>query len=88
MIRDCTSVITGTFLLNNHFASVIFDAGADRSFVSLAFRPLIDLKSRKMRNAYAIELADGYEIRANDKIPSCTLNLADKLFSIDLIPIE
>lgn len=40
-----------------------------------------------MRNAYAIELADGYEIRANDIIPGCTLNLADKLFSIDLIPI-
>nr|KAJ0214492.1 hypothetical protein LSAT_V11C400215090 [Lactuca sativa] len=86
--RQNPEVITGTFLLNNHFASVIFDAGADRSFVSVAFRPLIGLKSVKMRNAYAIELADGYEIRANDIIPGCTLNLADKLFSIVLIPIE
>nr|KAJ0217753.1 hypothetical protein LSAT_V11C300154670 [Lactuca sativa] len=57
--RQNPEVITGTFLLNNHFASVIFDAGADRSFVSLAFRPLIGLKSKKMRNSYAIELADG-----------------------------
>nr|KAJ0218554.1 hypothetical protein LSAT_V11C300139710 [Lactuca sativa] len=86
--RQNPEVITGTFLLHNHFSSVIFDAGADRSFVSLAFRPLIGLKYRKMRNAYAIELADGYEIRANDIIPGCTLNLANKLFSIDLIPIE
>nr|KAJ0201369.1 hypothetical protein LSAT_V11C600341760 [Lactuca sativa] len=45
------------------------EARADRSFVSLALRPLIDLKSRKMRNTYAIELADGYEIRANEIIP-------------------
>ncbi|XP_023758050.1 uncharacterized protein LOC111906527 [Lactuca sativa] len=80
--------ITGTFLLNNHFALVIFDARADRSFVSLKFRPVINLKSRKMRNTYAIRLANGYDIRANEIIPDCTFNLAGKLFSIDLIPIE
>ncbi|KAI3691369.1 hypothetical protein L2E82_49718 [Cichorium intybus] len=86
--RQHPKVITGTFLLNNHFASVIFDAGADRSFVSLDFRPLIKLPSRVMKSFVTIELADGREIRVKDIIPGCTLNLADKLFSIDLIPIE
>ncbi|GKF21875.1 putative reverse transcriptase domain-containing protein [Tanacetum coccineum] len=28
------NVVTGTFLLNNHCASILFDTGADRSFVS------------------------------------------------------
>ncbi|GJS93340.1 reverse transcriptase domain-containing protein [Tanacetum coccineum] len=32
-----SNVITGTFLLNNRYASVLFDTGADRSFVSTAF---------------------------------------------------
>ncbi|GKA36442.1 reverse transcriptase domain-containing protein [Tanacetum coccineum] len=32
-----SNVVTGTFLLNNHYASVLFDTGADRSFVSTAF---------------------------------------------------
>lgn len=39
-------VVTGTFLLNNHYASILFDSGEDRSFVSHEFRPLIDLKSK------------------------------------------
>ncbi|GJX35469.1 putative reverse transcriptase domain-containing protein, partial [Tanacetum coccineum] len=29
------NVITGTFLLNNHYASILFDTGADRSFISV-----------------------------------------------------
>ncbi|GJT77241.1 putative reverse transcriptase domain-containing protein [Tanacetum coccineum] len=37
------NVVTGTFLLNNHYASILFDTGADRSFVSTAFSSLIDV---------------------------------------------
>ncbi|GJV03346.1 putative reverse transcriptase domain-containing protein [Tanacetum coccineum] len=32
-----SNVVKGTFLLNNHYASMIFDSGADRSFVSTTF---------------------------------------------------
>ncbi|GJU15213.1 putative reverse transcriptase domain-containing protein [Tanacetum coccineum] len=32
-----SNVVTGTFLLNNRYASIIFDTGADRSFISTAF---------------------------------------------------
>ncbi|GKC08355.1 reverse transcriptase domain-containing protein [Tanacetum coccineum] len=32
-----SNVITGTFLLNNRYASILFDTGANRSFVSTAF---------------------------------------------------
>nr|GFC40503.1 hypothetical protein [Tanacetum cinerariifolium] len=31
-----SNVITGTFLLNNRYASILFDTGVDRSFVSTA----------------------------------------------------
>ncbi|GKA63584.1 putative reverse transcriptase domain-containing protein [Tanacetum coccineum] len=31
------NVVAGTFLLNNHYAYILFDTGADRSFVSTAF---------------------------------------------------
>nr|GFB17029.1 reverse transcriptase domain-containing protein [Tanacetum cinerariifolium] len=34
-----SNVITGTFLLNNRYASILFDTGADRSFVSTALAP-------------------------------------------------
>nr|GEX62536.1 hypothetical protein [Tanacetum cinerariifolium] len=32
------NVVTGSFLLNNHCTSILFDTGADKSFVSTAFR--------------------------------------------------
>ncbi|GJT56010.1 putative reverse transcriptase domain-containing protein [Tanacetum coccineum] len=31
------NIVTGTFLLNNRYASILFDTGADRSFMSTAF---------------------------------------------------
>ncbi|GKF97026.1 putative reverse transcriptase domain-containing protein, partial [Tanacetum coccineum] len=31
------NVVAGTFLLNNNYAYILFDTGADRSFVSTAF---------------------------------------------------
>ncbi|GJZ23723.1 putative reverse transcriptase domain-containing protein [Tanacetum coccineum] len=37
------NVVTGTFLLNNHYASILFDTGADRSFISTAFSSLINI---------------------------------------------
>ncbi|GJW59393.1 hypothetical protein Tco_0108728 [Tanacetum coccineum] len=39
-----SNVITGMFLLNNRYASVLFDTGADRRFVSTAFSSQIDIK--------------------------------------------
>ncbi|GJX94051.1 putative reverse transcriptase domain-containing protein [Tanacetum coccineum] len=38
-----SNVVTGTFLLNNRYASILFDTGADRSFISTAFSSLIDI---------------------------------------------
>ncbi|GJZ32750.1 putative reverse transcriptase domain-containing protein [Tanacetum coccineum] len=38
-----SNVLTGTFLLNNHYASMLFDSVADRSFVSFAFSALLDV---------------------------------------------
>nr|GEZ11356.1 hypothetical protein [Tanacetum cinerariifolium] len=50
------NVVTGTFLLNNHYAFVLFDLGFGRSFVDTRF--------------------------------SCTLNLVNRIFEIDLMLIE
>nr|GFC42294.1 putative reverse transcriptase domain-containing protein [Tanacetum cinerariifolium] len=37
------NVVTGTFLLNNRYASILFDTGADRSFMLTTFSSLIDI---------------------------------------------
>ncbi|GKB95370.1 reverse transcriptase domain-containing protein [Tanacetum coccineum] len=38
-----SNVVTGTFILNNRYASILFDTGADRSLVSTTFSSLIDI---------------------------------------------
>ncbi|GJT23680.1 hypothetical protein Tco_0893617 [Tanacetum coccineum] len=53
-----SNVVKGTFLLNNHYASMIFDSRADRSFVSTTFSTLLDITLDILDVSYAIELAD------------------------------
>ncbi|GJY13034.1 putative reverse transcriptase domain-containing protein [Tanacetum coccineum] len=38
-----SNIVTGMFLLNNCYASMLFDSGADRSFVSSTFSALLDV---------------------------------------------
>ncbi|GJR19995.1 reverse transcriptase domain-containing protein [Tanacetum coccineum] len=54
-----SNVVKGTFLLNNHYASMIFDSGADRTFVSTSFSTLLDITPDTLDVSYAVELADG-----------------------------
>ncbi|GJY41456.1 putative reverse transcriptase domain-containing protein [Tanacetum coccineum] len=80
-----SNVITGTFLLNNRYASILFDTGADRSFVSTTFSALIDITPTTLENHYDIELADGKIIGVNTIIRGCTLNFMNHPFNIDLM---
>ncbi|GJX25312.1 putative reverse transcriptase domain-containing protein [Tanacetum coccineum] len=83
-----SNVVTGTFLLNNRYASILFDTGADRSFISTAFSSLIDIAPTPLENSYDVELADGKIVRIDTIIRGCTLNFLNHPFSIDLIPVE
>ncbi|GKA62474.1 putative reverse transcriptase domain-containing protein [Tanacetum coccineum] len=47
-----SNVMMGTFLLNNHYASILFDTGADRSFVSTAFSSQIDITPTALDHYY------------------------------------
>nr|GFC04495.1 putative reverse transcriptase domain-containing protein [Tanacetum cinerariifolium] len=53
------NTVTGTFLLNNCYASVLFDTGADRSFVSTAFSSQFDITPTVLDHDYTVELAYG-----------------------------
>ncbi|GJU91895.1 putative reverse transcriptase domain-containing protein, partial [Tanacetum coccineum] len=53
------NVVTGTFLLNDHYACILFDSGAEKSFVSSAFTPFIDIAPTALKTSYEVELADG-----------------------------
>ncbi|GJY40671.1 putative reverse transcriptase domain-containing protein [Tanacetum coccineum] len=83
-----SNIVTGTFLLNNRYDSVLFDTGANRSFVSTAFSSLIDIIPTILDDSYDVELVDRKIIGVNTIIRGCTLNFLNHPFNIDLMPIE
>ncbi|GJY92339.1 putative reverse transcriptase domain-containing protein [Tanacetum coccineum] len=83
-----SNVVTGTFLLNNHYASMLFDSGADRSFVSTTFSTLLDITPDTLDVSYAVELADGRISKTNTVLRGCTLGLLGHPFNIDLMLVD
>ncbi|GJV01192.1 putative reverse transcriptase domain-containing protein [Tanacetum coccineum] len=51
------NIMTGTFTLNDHFATTLFDSGADYSLVSTTFTPLLGLEPSDLDFRYDIEIA-------------------------------
>nr|GEX22753.1 putative reverse transcriptase domain-containing protein [Tanacetum cinerariifolium] len=82
------NVVTGTFLLNNHCASILFDTGVEKSFVSTAFSSLININPSTLDYNYNVELADGKIIGVNTVIRGFTLNFLNHPFNIELMPVE
>ncbi|GJU72300.1 putative reverse transcriptase domain-containing protein [Tanacetum coccineum] len=83
-----SNVITGMFLLNNRYTSILCDTGADRSFMSTAFSSLIDIVPSTLDHDYDVKLADRKIIRVNTIIRGCTLSFLHHPFNIDLMPAE
>nr|GEW48685.1 reverse transcriptase domain-containing protein [Tanacetum cinerariifolium] len=83
-----SNVVTGTFLLNNHNASILFNTGADRSFISTAFSSLMYIIPTMLDHGYDVELADGRIIWVNTLIRGCTLNFLNHPFNINLMHVE
>ncbi|GJT75618.1 reverse transcriptase domain-containing protein [Tanacetum coccineum] len=93
MMRDKNApqdpnVVTGAFLLNRHLAKVLFDSGADRSFISISLASMLNIPSITIDTFYDIEMADGNLVSTNTVIKGCTLTLLNQPFKIDLMPIK
>nr|GEY07115.1 putative reverse transcriptase domain-containing protein [Tanacetum cinerariifolium] len=83
-----STVVTATFLLKNHYASVLFDSCADRSFVSSTFSALLDVTPSTLDVSYAVKLVDVRVAKTNTVLRGCTLGLLGHPFNIDLMPVE
>nr|GEX60166.1 putative reverse transcriptase domain-containing protein [Tanacetum cinerariifolium] len=83
-----SNVVTGMFLLNNCYASMLFDSSVDRSFVSSTFSVLLDVAPSTLDPNYTVELADRRISETNIVFRGCTLRLLGNPFDIDLMPVE
>ncbi|GKB56487.1 putative reverse transcriptase domain-containing protein [Tanacetum coccineum] len=84
--RQDPNIVTGTFTLNDHFATTLFDSGADYSFVSTTFIPLLGLEPSDLGFRYEIEIASGQLVEIDKVIKGCKLKIEGHVFDIDLIP--
>ncbi|GKD70894.1 hypothetical protein Tco_1324984 [Tanacetum coccineum] len=57
--RQDPNIVTGTFTLNDHYTTTLFDSGADYSFVSTTFIPLLGMEPSDLGFSYEIEIASG-----------------------------
>ncbi|GJS00646.1 putative reverse transcriptase domain-containing protein [Tanacetum coccineum] len=85
--QEDPKVVMGTFSLNNQFSTVLFNSGANFSFISTEFAPLLNVEPCIVNPSYAIEIADGKSVEVDRVIHDCKLELGNSLFTIDLIPL-
>ncbi|GJR95213.1 putative reverse transcriptase domain-containing protein [Tanacetum coccineum] len=83
-----SNVVTGAFLPNNHYASMLFYSSTDRSFVSTTFSTLLDITPDILDVSYAVKLADERISKTNTVLRGCTLRLLGHPFNIDLMQVE
>ncbi|GKE77159.1 putative reverse transcriptase domain-containing protein [Tanacetum coccineum] len=84
--RQDPNIVMDTFTLNNHFSTTLFDSGADYSFVSTTFIPLLGLEPNDLGFKYKIEIASGQLVEIDKVIKGCKLEIEGHVFDIDLIP--
>ncbi|KAJ0717250.1 putative nucleotidyltransferase, Ribonuclease H [Helianthus annuus] len=77
----------GKFLLDDFFVTVLFDSGADTSYVSLKVSQMLKRTPTLLNTKHTVELANGKSLEVAHIVKGCNLVLAGQTFSIDLIPI-
>ncbi|GJZ66884.1 putative reverse transcriptase domain-containing protein [Tanacetum coccineum] len=81
--RQDPNIVTDTFTLKNHFVTTLFDSGADYSFVSTTFIPLLGIEPSELGFRYEIEIASGQLVKIDKVIKGCKLEIEGHVFDID-----
>ncbi|GJZ42247.1 putative reverse transcriptase domain-containing protein [Tanacetum coccineum] len=69
-----SNIVKGTFLLNNHYAFILFDSGANRSFVSTTFSTLLDITPDTLDVSYDVVISDEGNSETNTSLEVYTFD--------------
>ncbi|GJY38601.1 putative reverse transcriptase domain-containing protein [Tanacetum coccineum] len=86
--RQDPNIVMGMFTLKNHYVTILFAFGANYSFVSTTFIPLLDIEPSDLGFSNEIEIASGQLVEINKVIHGCKLEIECYTFDIDLIPFR
>ncbi|XP_076930035.1 uncharacterized protein LOC143594660 [Bidens hawaiensis] len=84
---DIPDVITGMFLINNVYSRVLFDSGANQSFIDYKFCSLLDAPLVKLDSRFEVETANGELIRITEALGNATISLAIHEIPVQLLPM-
>ncbi|GKC14964.1 putative reverse transcriptase domain-containing protein [Tanacetum coccineum] len=70
------------------FAMTLFDSGADYSFLSTTFIPLLGIETSDLGFSYEIEITSGQLVEIDKVITGCKLEIECHVFDINLIPFR
>nr|GEW45297.1 hypothetical protein [Tanacetum cinerariifolium] len=86
--RQDPNIITGLFTLNDQSATTLFHSGADYSFVSTTFTPLLGIEPSELGFRYEIKIDSVQLVKIDKFIKGCRLDIEGHVFNIDLIPVR
>lgn len=86
--RNDNNIISGTFPLNQRYAHVHFDSGADRNFNSVKFIEFLGMSPTPLKERYSMKIADGKLLETSQTLEDCIVDLLGHKFPIDLMPIS
>ncbi|XP_071708975.1 uncharacterized protein [Rutidosis leptorrhynchoides] len=86
--EDDPKLLTSTFSVNNLLVYVLFDLGPDLSFMFNKLSPKIITPLSPLDRTYAVEVANGKVLKAENVYCNCNIILVDRNFEVDLVPIE
>ncbi|GJU31322.1 putative reverse transcriptase domain-containing protein [Tanacetum coccineum] len=75
--RQDPNIVTGTFTLNDHFATTLFDSGADYSFISTTFIRMLGLEPSDLGFRYEIGISSGKLVEIDKVIKGLRIPLPD-----------
>ncbi|TYK00841.1 DNA/RNA polymerases superfamily protein [Cucumis melo var. makuwa] len=87
-VEDASDIITGTILICNVPANVLFDPGATHSFVSSIFLTKLNRMLEPLSEGLAIYTLVGDVLLANEVLRNCKILVEGISLLVDLLPLE
>ncbi|KAJ0929399.1 putative transcription factor interactor and regulator CCHC(Zn) family [Helianthus annuus] len=81
-------VIAGTFLVHNIYAKVLFDSGANQSFINTSFCQALNLPLTTLRQIFTVETAEGNSVNIDKVLQEGKIELLGHKFSANLLPMK
>ncbi|KAF5798016.1 putative nucleotidyltransferase, Ribonuclease H [Helianthus annuus] len=86
--RMIPDVIAGTFLVNDIFAKVLFDSGANQSFINTSFCKLLNQSLTKLPQECLVETANGETVRISEILQEARIEIFNQKFIANLYPMN